>query len=677
MTVRAVMLGLIAALTLAAVAYLNDQVVALETITAGSLLPISVFSLLFILAIIINPLLYLLGAKRRFRPAELAVIVLLMLVACSVSSRGMLDTFTPAVMMPLHYQNIRPGWRDKKLLSYAPRRMIPCDGQYDKEAVAGFIEGRGRHGRPIGLGDVPWVQWSGPLSVWMPMAVLMAVAATCTAVIVHRQWSRREHLRYPITEMASALMAQQPGSATGPLFRNRLFWLGLAIVLSVRVINGLATWYPEIPRIPMMISFTALREHTRGMWATRFGDYLLYPTLYPTIAAFSFFLSSEIAFSLGISQWIVVPIGSLLIAHGMNPATGYMSGGAPGFQRFGSYLAFALIILYMGRRHYWLVLKGALTFRRHREVADYTTWACRIGLAAVTGAVVVLVAQGLDWPIAIMAIGLMLMTFLCVARITAETGMFVIDPRWQAMGVLWGFFGSMALGPEAIVAVGIACAVLSLGPGQSLLPYLINAMKICDDQGVAPRRIAPLVVGAFVLCLLVAVPVILWSNYNFGVRQNNFHTLRVPTMPFRAAESAVNELDAWGDLEKANRLGPLESFAYIRPRRDFLWAAGAGFLLVLVVGGLRQRLPRWPLHPVIFLVWGTYPTACFNHSFLLGWLIRAALLRFAGHSTVRKARPFMIGVIAGDLLGGAVFMVAGAVVYGLSGFPPPAVKIFP
>lgn len=100
MTVRAVMLGLIAALTLAAVAYLNDQVVALETITAGSLLPISVFSLLFILAIVINPLLYLLGAKRRFRPAELAVILLLMLVACSVSSRGMLDTFTPAVMMP-------------------------------------------------------------------------------------------------------------------------------------------------------------------------------------------------------------------------------------------------------------------------------------------------------------------------------------------------------------------------------------------------------------------------------------------------------------------------------------------------------------------------------------------------------------------------------------------------
>lgn len=677
MTVRAVILGLIGALALAAVAYLNDQVVALEIITAGSLLPISVFSLLFILVIGINPLLYLLGAKRRLRPGELAVIVLLILVACSVSSRGMLDTFTPAIMMPLYYHNDRPGWQDRELLGYAPRRMIPCDGQYDKGAMADFIEGRGRPGRPIGLGQVPWAEWSGPLSVWMPMAVLMAVAATCTAVIVHRQWSRREHLRYPIGEMASALMAQEPHSPAGPLFRNRLFWLGLAIVLSVRVINGLATWYPVVPQIPMMVNFTAIREQTRGLWATQFGDYLLYPRLFPTIVAFSFFLSSEIAFSLGISQWLMVPIGSLLIAHGVDLSTGYMSGGARGYQRFGSYLAFALIILYMGRRHYWLVLRGALTFRRHGEVPGYAAWACRIGLAAAAGAVAILIGQGLDWPMAIMTIGLMLMTFLCVARITAETGMFIIDPRWQAMGVLWGFFGSMAIGPEAIVAVGLACAVLSLGPGQSLMPYLINAMKICDDQGVRPHRIAPAVVGTFALCLLVAVPVILWANYNFGVREDNFHTVRVPTMPFRAAASAVDELTAWGDLEKSKKLGPLERFAYIRPRTHFLWAAGAGFLLVLVVAGLRQRLPRWPLHPVMFLVWGTYPSACFNHSFLLGWLIRAALLRFAGHSAVRKARPFMIGVIVGDLLGGAVFMAAGAARYALSGYPPPAVKIFP
>ena len=108
----------------------------------------------------------------------------------------------------------------------------------------------------------------------------------------------------------------------------------------------------------------------------------------------------------------------------------------------------------------------------------------------------------------------------------------------------------------------------------------------------------------------------------------------------------------------------------------FLWAFGLGFLLVLVVGGLRQRLPWWPLHPVMFLIWATWPAAIFSHSFLLGWIIRSAMLRFAGHAAMRKARSFMIGVIAGDLLGGAVFMAAGAIYYGCTGNQPPPVRIF-
>ena len=352
-------------------------------------------------------------------------------------------------------------------------------------------------------------------------------------------------------------------------------------------------------------------------------------------------------------------------------------GGVTAWQRSGSFLAFALIILYMGRRHYWLVLKGAFTFRRHPEVEGYTTWACRVGLLSTAAVVAILIALGLDWPMAILTVGMMLMTFVCVARITAETGMFVIDPRWQPLGVLLGLFGAYALGPETIVIVGLACAALSLGPGQTLLPYLVNGLKMADDTGVQPRRVGPVVVATFVICLALAVTVILWANYNFGVKYNNFTTDRVPTMTFRAAETAVHELRSWGGLEAAKGLGPLERLAHIRPSEKFLWSAGAGFLLVLVVGALRQRMPRWPLHPVMFLVWGTYPAAMLNHSFLLGWLIRRAVTRFAGPGALRKAKPFMIGVIAGDLLGGAVFMAVGAIYYGLTGHQPPPVEIFP
>ncbi len=679
MSFRAVILGLIGALALAATAYLNDQVVGLEPLTSGSLLPIGLFGVLFVLVVAVNPLLYLLPGDRRLRPAELAVILLLAMVACSIASRGLLDTFTPAVMMPLHYDRIRPGWQDMKLLEYAPPQMLACGGRYDAGAVEGFLRGLDRPASagPIGLTDVPWGAWSGPLTTYMPLAILMAVAVVCLALIVHRQWSRREHLRYPIAEMASSLIAQEPDRPSGPIFRNRIFWLGLAVILAVRVVNGLAAYYPQVPSIPLLLNMLAVRERTPGMWGTQFGHYLLVLRLYPTVVAFSFFLSSEIALSLGLSQWLLVPIASYLIARGVDFSEGYMSGGVTAWQRSGSFLAFTLIILYMGRRHYGLVLRGALTFRKHPELEGYTVWACRIGLAATATMVAILIAVGLDWPMAILTVGLMLMTFLCVARITAETGMFVIDPRFQALGVLLGLFGALALGPETIVIVGLACAALSLGPGQSLMPYLVNALRICDDQGVRPRRLGPLAAGSYVAALGAAITVILWANYNYGVRESDFHTVRVPTMTFRAAEAAVRELDAYGELEEANGLGPLERLARIRPARKFLWSAGIGFALVLAVGAMRQRLPRWPLHPVMFLVWGTYPVAMMSHSFLLGWLIRAAVLRFAGHSAVRRMRPLMIGVIAGDLVGGAIFMAVGAAYYGLTGQQPPVIMIFP
>ncbi|KPK85108.1 MAG: hypothetical protein AMJ81_04195 [Phycisphaerae bacterium SM23_33] len=677
MTVRAVMLGLLAALALCGVGYLNDRVLLLENITAGALLPISVFGVLFVLAMAANPLLYRLGRNLRFRPAELAVIVTLMLVACSIVSGGMMDHFTPTLMMPAYYQEMRPGWKAIGLVDYAPPRLLACGGQYDQEIVQGFLLGWGRPRAPIGLGDVPWAQWRGPLSTWLPLAVLMAVAATCMAVIVHPQWSRREHLRYPIAEMASSLMAQDPDKATGTIFRKKIFWIGLAIILTIRTINGLAGYYPSVPRIPLVVNLLPFRELWRAPWAMERGHWLLLPELFPSVVAFSFFLSSEITLSLGLCQWILVPIGGMLIAHGVDLYTGYMSGGVMGWQRFGSYLAFALMILYVGRRYYWLLLKQALTFRPHTEVENSAAWSCRIGLLAMAAVVVILLANGLDWPMAVLTVALMLMTLLCVSRITAETGLFMIHPRWQPLGVLLGLFGYYALGPDTIVIVGLACAVLTLDQGKTLMPYLINALKICDDSGVRPKRVGPAAVATYAMGVVLAVTVALWANYNFGVRQDDFTTYRVPTMPFRAAETAIQHLAVRGQLEAAERMGPVESLKHIRADSTFLWSAGVGFGLVLIVSALRQRLPRWPLHPVMFLIWGTYPAAHFNNSFLLGWFLRTLVLRFAGYSALKRARPFMIGVIAGDLLGGAIFMAAGAIFFALTGEEPPRLEIFP
>jgi len=53
-------------------------------------------------------------------------------------------------------------------------------------------------------------------------------------------------------------------------------------------------------------------------------------------------------------------------------------------------------------------------------------------------------------------------------------------------------------------------------------------------------------------------------------------------------------------------------------------AAGLGLFLIFSLA--RLRLSRWPLHPVIFLVWGTFPANRFAFSLLLGWLLKSAMI---------------------------------------------------
>ena len=696
MTFRAIILGLGAAVVLAAIGYYNDHVIGLDPMTAGDLLPISVFGVLFVLVLVVNPLLYSVWGDRRLRPSELAVILVLMLVACSVASGGLIQTFTPSMMMPIYYYQELAGWQQVRLLEYTPKELLPGNGHFllsasgvpeeTSAAVRDFvhgIDGTQEQNLYSLLGKIPWGQWRDPLTVWMPMLILMAVAGTCMCLIVHRQWSKREHLRYPIAELANTLMAQDSHGRMGTIFRNKLFWIGLAVILAIRIINGTQAFFPNFIQVPLDVSFIGIRQKWPEMFQTRYGGWLFVPKLFPTVVAFSFFLSSEITLSLGLSQWILIPVASILITHGVDFQEGYITGGPNAWQRAGSYLAYALMILYLGRRYYWLLAKQAFSFRAHREVENHAAWAFRIGLAAAVVVTVMLAWHGLDWPIAIITVSLMLMTFLCIARITAETGMFMIHPRWQALGVLLGLFGAYSLGPQVIVVAGLACVVLSVDQGQTITPYLINGLKICDGAGVKPRRIGLPAILVFSVCAVVGVSAALCCDYREGiaVRQDTDYALwRVPTDSYHAAEKAIKDLSARAatdltmkdGLEESRKLGPLERLVNLEPKREFLWAAGIGIALVLVVSALRQRLPWWPLHPVMFLLWGTNPMATFHHSFLLGWLVRSAVMKYAGHSAIRKSKPLMVGVIAGDLLGGALFIAIGAIYYKVTGHAPEA-----
>jgi hypothetical protein len=659
----------------AGVGYLNDSVLRL-TYFVGNHFPISVFGILILTAMFVNPLLHRLRSRWHLRPAELAVIVALMLVACSIPGSGMMRSFMQDLAMPMQYNANTPGWKKYQVLSYLPQAMRPGVGDYDDRVMEDFLKGK----RSIPLTELPWGVWGQSLGLWSALAGLLAIAVICLSLIVHRQWALRERLRYPIASFAASLMAGQRDRGLAPVFRNKLFWVGLGVVLAIRVINGLYAWLPPNTsiEIPLKFDLGVIAQKWPKIWQAPSGWALVNPALFPTVIAFGFLLATDVSLSLGLTQIASAVVAIALITNGVDYSSDWMIGGGHYWQLFGSYLGTALLLAYIGRRYYWMVLKQAITFARQKEVEGYAAWACRFLLLAVAAIVVILANLGLDWPFALLGVLLMLLTFLVIARINAESGLFFVQAGWQPISVALGLFGMYAMGPKAVVILGIMTVILTLDPRECLMPFVVNGLKMCDNAGVRPSRTGWGAMGAFVLGMGVAIPVVFYANYNGAGPQNDaWAYVNMPKFPFDAAERTAGKLALSQQLEESVNLSTWQRLSRANPDPKFLWSAGIGLVLALSFSMLRLRFTWWPIHPIIFLVWGTYPMANFSHSFLLGWLIKVIVTKFGGGQKYRQVTVLMFGAIAGDILGGIIFMIYGASYYGITDLPPKSYMVFP
>ncbi len=694
MTIRAVLLGLLGALLIAALAFLNDHVWVLSSFIASHL-PVFVFGSLIVTALLVNPLLFLVKRNWRLAPRELAVIVMMMLVACSIPSYGFLGMFTKSQVIPTNTYRTQEGWKKNKLREYIPSHMLAAEGRYVKEFTDSGISGAGERGQPISLDEVPWRFWSEALTTWVPLVVLMSVAAVCLALIFHRQWSVAEHLRYPIAEVAGGFMQQDRTRASPSLFRTSAFWWGLGIILFIRVSNGIYVWSDgNWIHIPMWLNFGAVLSH---WWSIPSSDVLTWywfnPAIFPTIIAIAFLLAADVSFSVGIAPMAFTALSwYLLQKHGFSLAAAgggdYMIGGVAIWQRFGSYLALAVVLGYTGRRYYGDVLKRALTFRQTGSVESYAAWACRFLILAVVAMILILSWMGLPWPIAALVVPLVLLAFVGISRVNCESGLFVNAQYWQPLGVLLGLFGAAAMGPEAIMIVGLLCMIFTVQPLESIMTFFLNGLRICSDQKIGPARLSGPAISAYVVVLVVAIPITLWAVHNYGVRRGNWQyrwsTVIMPNFYYDAGDKMVTELKNEGTLTESESLAPMERLAKMEVlktwkfwQNKFLVAAGLGVLGVLALSICRLRLPWWPIHPMIFLIWGTRQTAEVGTSFLLGWMIKSAVTRLGGTQSYRTTRKLMFGAIAGDLIGALIFMLIGMLYYNFSGKMPKEYIFFP
>jgi len=684
----ALIIGFIGAVFIASAGYINDCVLGLESFTNGQLLPVVVIGMLVIFVLLINPLLGLIRRPLAFRPRDLAIIVLLWSASCSIPGRGLLEQFTHTLVMPYHWNRVTAGWQANEMMSYAPAKMLVdvTEENYD-ETVGGYIMGAQKDPtEKLSIAQewtnaverVPWAAWRRPLFTWMPLILLSALASVCLAMITYKQWSAHEFLSFPIASFNASLIDRKPGSLLPAICQSRLFWLGMVILLVIRINNGLCVWYPDyyIP-INLSWSMSPFAKVWPSLFRVQYGSELLRLSFFPLVVAFAFFLSTEISFTLGVSQlcWVIVALPMVTV--GMNLSTDWI-GGWQGWQRAGAYIAMCLSLLYTGRHYYTSLLLKAAKPKLAYEEETANVWATRVLIVAFIAMTCLIWQLGLELPFALITVTLTLLSFVVVSRISAETGLFFIQPRWTIFGLLTAGLGSYAFPPEAQVICGFVCVILCIDQCQAFMPFLTNGLKLCDKSGVKPTGASVASIAMYVVAAIIAVFAILVAVYEFGGPTNvNWAYQRLPTMPFRPALNEVLHLKALGTLAEAGSLPWWERLAHIQPKETFLGAFIFGIVAVFFFSFLRLRVPKWPLHPVMFLLWATFPMSVTCHSFFIGWFIKKCVIRFGGIKMAKDLRPLMIGIIAGEILAAVIFMIIGFIYYLNTGNKPLPYRWFP
>ncbi len=677
MTCRAVILGLAGAASICGLSYINDQILQ-QTYLVGNNMPVAVYGVLIVFVAVVNPLL----RRRGFSGGELAVILALSLAACCVPGSGLLRTFTNSLMLPHHYNRLEPGWRETRVLETCPPAMLADISENEDVALNGFLQGLGEPGRSISLADIPWGAWRRAFLLWIPIILSLWLALMALSLVTHRQWADHEHLPYPVAEFARSLL---PGEGTGMagVLGNRLFWIATLAVLGIHLNNFACRWFPQyLIQIPVRFNLTPLAR-LMPVFGLGGGTRLFAPVMYFSVIGLSYFLASDVAFSCGIGPFLWALVTGVFATYGISlvgavEGSGYPALRVRAFLNFGANLGMFAAIAYLGRRYYLTVLKRALGFRAGDAAQTCAIWGMRVFLLLTAAFVCQLVIVGMALPLALIYTAVIVMFFVMISRIMAETGMFYIQPFYFPCGAIWGIFGAAALGMRQLMILLTVSMVLVVDPRESIMPFVSNSLKLLDVNRVKLGRVTVWCAVALVLGLAIALPLTLYFQYDRGISLTDTWASRaVPRMQFDNVSQVQKKLEAQGKLKASAELSGWGRFAAMEPHTDLLVGLGTGLLLVLAFSVARIRFTWWPLHPILFLTWATEPQWRLCGAFLVGWLIKSGVTKYGGARVYQKLKPFMIGLIAGEVLGAVVPSVIGAIYFVCTGKVPPRFLVLP
>jgi hypothetical protein len=201
------------------------------------------------------------------------------------------------------------------------------------------------------------------------------------------------------------------------------------------------------------------------------------------------------------------------------------------------------------------------------------------------------------------------------------------------------------------------------------MPFIVQGLKLADMSNVNVPKAMKWTMVTLVISLAVSLPVTLYWQYDRGVPGSGWPRM-LSAFPFENMVKIKHQLTAQGTMDLSQSLEGWSRFTHMSPNAPCIAAFLIALAVALGIGFARLRFTHWPFHPVVFVFLGGHQAKMMGVSFLIGWMIKTLVNKYGGARLYNSLKPFMIGVIAGEMSARLIPMIVGAVVYAVTGQSP-------
>ncbi len=549
---------------------------------------------------------------------ELLLVYSMTSVASAVAGFDWQMLYVRSWIYPFYRALNDPAWQITNLLPWNKHLTVT-----DPRALQRLFEGHSSLYLPEHLH-----LWVGIFLFLGAMLACIQVLGLGISVIFLRQWADSERLTFPVAQLPLDLTSEKV-----PLWRSRLFWIALAVVFTIDIVNGIHQFIPTVPALPIKRTTPLVGLLPSGPW--RRVQSTMFST-FPFMIGLAFLLPTDLSLSCAVfyilSQLQVVATAAM----GIDPGFPYSTKPQAPYlveQGIGAMWALFIALILRARPHLRSVWRSATG--REKNAADGALYRrALIALAAGSGGMLCLLRLvGMSWGGAGVAIAAYLVMVTVVCRIRAELGPPMYDLHYAgADRVLAMFAGPANLSRGDWLGIGFLFG-FNRGMRNLSLPHETEGLYAIRKAGGQWDRAVLAIGAAGVLASFLSVWGILHLGYARGF--NNM------VQPY-CSEEVWSRIRPWLDAAPG-------------PQWSGIGATGCGALVAGALLWCRHHFFGFPLHAAGYALACNWAMNVTWFPMLLAWAMKSLVLRYRGRAGYQAALPLFLGMILADFLAGTIW----------------------